>query len=173
MVLMARYPKITDALRVQLARIPASGDYGLEYPPCDVRLKDGRRVSRVYIVPEDRYIRVWGVWPEDDQGKRSVRIEDVAELRESADRLPVSLAAKLYAAGESGMGYCVFTVVFDDGLRLPFVSGNAVDFIEYPPGKGPCNAVDVLPHVGRNEPDLRKAPEYYWCLYSDGGMTNG
>jgi len=76
---MARYPKITADLRAQLALISAAGDFGLEYPPCDVRLKDGRRVFRVYVVPEDRYIKVWGVWPEDDKNKRSVRIDDVAE----------------------------------------------------------------------------------------------
>jgi hypothetical protein len=165
---MPRYPKIAADLRAQLARIPAAGDYGLEYPPCDVRLKDGRRLSHVYVVPEDRYIQVWGVWPEDDEGKRSVQIEEVVEICESADRLPAKLAAKLYAAGESGMGYCIFTVVFDDGSRLPFVSGNAIDFIEYPQGKGPANVVDVIPHEGRNEPDLRKAPDYYWCLYAAG-----
>ena len=165
---MARYPKITADLRAQLARIPAAGDFGLEYPPCDVRLKDGRRMSRVYVVPEDRYIRVWGAWPDDDKGKRSVHIDDVAEISESADRLPVRMAAKLYAAGESGMGYCVFTVLFDDGSRVPFVSGNAVDFIEYPSGKGPANVVDVFPHEGRGQPHLRTAPQYYWCLYSDG-----
>ncbi len=164
---MTRYAKIPAELRAQLARIPAAGGYELEYPPCDVRLKDGRRVSRVYVVPDDLYIKVWGVWPEDDRAKRSIRIEDVAEIRESPDRLPVELAEKLYAAGESGMGYCVFTVVLDDGLRLPVVSGNAVDFIEYPPGKGPANAVDVIPHEGRNAPNLRQAPKYYWCLYSD------
>jgi hypothetical protein len=165
---MARYPKISADLRAQLARVPATGDYGLEYPPCDVRLKDGRRVPHVYVVPEERYIQVWGVWPEDDPGKRSVSIEDVGEITESADRLPPNLAAKLYAAGESGMGYCIFTVVFDDESRLPFVSGNALDFIEYPPGKGPANVVDVVPHEGRNEPSPRKAPEYYWCLYAAG-----
>src|SRR6516225_971588 len=159
---MGRYPKIDAELRAQLARIPAAGDYGLQYSPCDVRLKNGRQVSRVYVVPEDQYIKVWGVWPEDDSGKRSISIDDVTEISESADRLPVKLAAKVYAAGESGMGYCIFTVVLDDGSRLPFVSGNAIDFIEYPDGKGPKNVVDVVPHEGRNEPNLRKAPEYYW-----------
>jgi hypothetical protein len=164
---MARYSKISADLRAELSRIPAVGDFGLEYPPCDVRLKDGRRVSRVYVVPEDPYIKIWGVWPEDDKGKLSVLIDDVVEIRESADRLPASMAAKLYAAGESGMGYCVFTVLFNDGACLPFASGGAVDFIEYPPGKGPANVVDVIPHEGRDEPDLRRAPEFHWCLYSE------
>jgi hypothetical protein len=163
---MARYPKISAALRAELSRIPAVGAFGLEYPPCDVRLKDGRRVSRVYVVPEDRYKVVWGVWPEDDKGKLALSIDDVSEIRESADRLPPSMAAKLYEAGESGMGYCIFTVLFDDGTCLPIASGNAVDFIDYPQGEGPANVVDVIPHEGRGEPDLRSAPKYYWCLYS-------
>jgi hypothetical protein len=131
-------------------------------------LKDGRHVSRVYVVPEDQYIRTWGIWPEDDPGKQFISISEVAEINESADRLPAKLATKLYAAGESGMGYCIFTVVFDDESRLPFLSGNAIDFIEYPPGKGPANVVDVVPYEGRDQPNLRKAPDYFWCLYADG-----
>ncbi len=63
------------------------------------------------------------------------------------------------------MGYTIFTVVFSDGSRQAYVTGNAVDFIRYPGDKGPADVVKVLPHEGRNT-EMVKAPEYYWCLYS-------
>jgi hypothetical protein len=163
----ARYSAISNKLRAQLERIPTSGDGSLAYRPCDVILKDGQRVDRVYVIPEEPYILTWGVWPEDDKGKKSIRIEDVSIVEQSSHRLPASLASKLYKAGESGMGYTIFTVVFDDGSRLAIQTGNAIDFINYPVGKGLQNVIDVLPHVGRDAPDLRSGPEYHWCLYSD------
>jgi hypothetical protein len=47
------------------------------------------------------------------------------------------------------MGYTIFTVVFADGLRQACVTGNAVDFIRYPPGKSPKDVVKVLPARGQ------------------------
>jgi hypothetical protein len=131
-----------------------------------VTLKDGRQRECVYLVEEESYLEVWGVYPEDDAAKSSVRIEDVADLAESPRRLPAELADKLYRSGESGMGYMIFTVAFRDGGRLAVVTGNAVDFIPLPPDKTWTDIEDVLPHVGRDAPDLTKAPDYCWCIYS-------
>ena len=64
------------------------------------------------------------------------------------------------------MGYTVFTVVFKDGTRQAYITGNAVDFVRYPEGKGTEDVARVLPHEGRNAEPIR-APEYYWCLYSE------
>ena len=163
-----RYPKLPAELHSQLAKIPASGDRSIRYRPCDVVLDDGEHVRRVYVQEEQSYITMWGVWPEHDRGKYFIKIERVSRVVESADRLPARFANKLYEAGESGMGYCIFTVLFDDGSRLPVVSGNAIDFIVYPPGKSGDNVTGVLPHEGRNDPALQKAPDYRWCLYSNG-----
>ena len=44
-------------------------------------------------------------------------------------------------------------------------TGNAVDFIQYPHGKGPNDVAAVLPHEGRNAQPVA-APDWYWCLYS-------
>ena len=107
------------------------------------------------------------VWPEDDPGKKSIDIRDVADIKDSPSRLPVQFARKLYEAGESGMGYTVFTVSFSDGSHQAYVTGNAIDFIEYPDGQTPATVVDVLPHVGRADPNQRNGPDYFWCLYSD------
>ena len=103
-----------------------------------------------------------------------MRLEDVASIAESPSRLPARFANELYAAGESGMGYTVFTVVFKTAIpflrrRKTYLSGNAVDFIEYPFGTGPSDVASVLPHVGRRSAALarRARPKYYWCRYSE------
>jgi len=64
-------------------------------------------------------------------------------------------------------GNTIFTVVFANGFRQACVTGNAVDFIRYPPGKSPKDVVAVIPHEGRRDDSLVKAPEWYWCLYSE------
>jgi hypothetical protein len=107
------------------------------------------------------------VYPENDRGKRWIRIEDVAEVQDSPTRLPARFANEIYRNGESGMGYTIFTVKFSDGLRQACVTGNAVDFIRYPLGKGPKDVAAVIPHEGRKDESLVKAPEWYWCLYSE------
>jgi hypothetical protein len=164
---MARYPALPDHIREALNTIPPSGDEELWYYPCRVTLQDGSVRDTVYIEPEMPYLRFWGVYPEDDRGKRSIKIEDVVKVEDSPTRLPARFANQIYKRGESGMGYTIFTVVFSDGERQACVSGNAVDFIRYPHGKGPEDVTAVLPHEGRKAGPV-KGPEWYWCLYSEG-----
>jgi hypothetical protein len=64
------------------------------------------------------------------------------------------------------MGYTIFAVVFSDGSRQACVTGNAVDFVSYPVGKGSGDVTAVHPHEGRNAEPVR-APGWYWCLYSE------
>jgi hypothetical protein len=111
-----------------------------------------------------------GVYPEDDRGKRHIRIEDVLKVEESPTRLPAHFAKEIYKHGESGMGYTIFTVLFSDGSRQACVTGGAVDFVRYPEGKGPEDVIEVLPHKGRNAQPVR-APDWYSCLYSDAEPT--
>jgi hypothetical protein len=159
------YAKLTPGLTAQLRRVPPSRDGRLEYHPCRVTLDDGRIVDCVYIVEAGAYLVKWGVWPEDDPGKRSVPIERVVTIEESPHRLPASLANRLYEAGESGMGYSLFTVEFRDGTEQAYVTGSAVDFIDPPPGLRASDAVRVLPHKGRDR-GPREGPDYTWCLYA-------
>jgi hypothetical protein len=165
-----RYSLLPDHLRRALSVIEPSKDGELIYFPCQATLRNGKAMDTVYIVPERPYIKKWGVYPEDDRGKSWVRIEDVAEVRDSPTRLPARFANELYRHGESGMGYTiftVFTVVFADGEKQDCVTGNAVDFIRYPHGKGPADVVAVIPHEGRRDDSLVKAPQWYWCLHSE------
>jgi hypothetical protein len=127
---MARYRPLPEHIRAGLDGIDPSRDGDLVYHPCRVVLKSGEGFDTVYIVPEKPYLKHWGVYPEDDKGKRWIRIEDVAEVEDSPTRLPARFADELYRNGESGMGYTIFTVVFADGQRQACVTGNAVDFVQ-------------------------------------------
>ena len=106
------------------------------------------------------------IYPQQDHGKRYISVDDVDALAESPRHLPARFANKLYENRESGMGYTIFTVVFADGCRQAYATGNALDFIRYPEGKGRSDVVDVLPHEGRNAEPI-SSPEYYWRLYAD------
>jgi hypothetical protein len=144
---------------------------GLAYYPCLLTMKDGTSMDRVYLASQAPWIKLWGIYPNQDPGKSEVLIADVVSVAESPSRLPAPFANELYKAGESGMGYAVFRVVFKGTIpflhrRKSYVTGNAVDFIDYPLGKGPKDVVSVLPHVGRRVWN-KATPRYYWCLYSE------
>lgn len=162
---LKKAPIISSDLLEQLRRVAPSTDGMMEYRPCLVRLKDSRELDRVYVVEEDAYLSVWGVYPEDDHGKSSVNLNDVASIEDSPTRLPAAIANRIYEAGESGMGYCTFHLVLRDGRALSCVTGNAVDFVNLPPGV----TSDVIVDVRHERVDTRyqycPAADYHWCLY--------
>lgn len=162
---MVKFQPLSKKLFRQLKKIEPSIDGNLTYYPCRVYINGGDILDKVYIVEQNSYFKAWGVYPEDDEGKKEVKIESVIKIEESPTRIPVRFANKLYQAGESGMGYCFFTVVFKDGQEKAYLSGNAIDFFNYPKGKGPKDIIDVIPHKGRDS-DYEETPEYYWCIYS-------
>ena len=141
------------------------------YWPCAVDLADGSTHERVYVQDAQSYISVWGVWPEDDPGKESIDVTRVIRIRKSAARLPPSIARTIYDAGESGMGYTMFKLVFRDGSRQAYVTGNAVDFVRYPAGKSSADVVAVEPHRGREENPYSDPARYAWCLHGRGEST--
>jgi hypothetical protein len=167
----SRYPKLPSHLVEQLRRIPPSFDREITYYPCRVWLNDGTKLDRVYLVAEIPFIKIWGIYPDRDRGKAEVLVSNVASIEDSPTRLPAVFANELYRAGESGMGYSLFTVIFkSDNSSVQssqaYVTGGAVDFIDYPEGKGPKDVVRVLPHIGR-ESNYIHGLNYYWCLYSE------
>jgi hypothetical protein len=114
---MPRYALLPDHIRQAMHSIAPSDGGSIMYYPCRVILKNGASLHTVYIEPEKPYLRVWGIYPEDDRDKRSVCIEDVIKVEDSPVRLPFQFANEIYRNGESGMGYTIFTVVFSDGRR--------------------------------------------------------
>lgn len=159
-------PDLPAKLADQLARVPTSRDGQLDYAPCLVRLNSGEVHRRVHVVRESAFLALWG----NDPNRSMLDVRDVAAIEESPERLPARFANVIYDAHESGMGYFIFTLVLNDGRRLPFLTGNAVDFPSWPAGVGPSDVVGVEPHVGRDElsgadPATRRAVEFHWCLY--------
>src|SRR5579862_9890031 len=114
------YPPLPNRLQQALRTIEPSLYGNLFYYPCDVTLQDGRNIRRVYLVEESAYIRVWGVYPNEDAGKQEVLLSEVLSVRESASRIPARFANELYMHGESGMGYYMFIVTFTGGARQMF-----------------------------------------------------
>lgn len=161
------YSPLLPHIREALKNIEPSRYGELIYHPCRAVLKSGEACDSVYIVSEKPYLKYWGVYPENDPGKRWIRIEDIAEVKESTIRLPAQFANEIYRNGESGMRYTIFTVVFADGMRQAYATGNAVDFIRYPIGKGPKDVAAVIPHEGIRDDSLANSPEWYWCLFSE------
>lgn len=168
---------ISKELLAQLMRVPASTNGYMEYRPCLVEFDDGSWFPRVYVVEVGAYMKVWGVLPGDDPAKQSFQIERVKRIEDSPERLTAEHANAIYKAGESGMGYVIFTIVLKDGRRLPYVTGNAVDFPNWPTGVTPAMVASVESHHGReyfrNHPpqaDERSA-DYAWCLYTIGRLT--
>lgn len=159
------FPKLTVEQEQQLAKITPSQDSNISYYPCQVQLKDGSMLSNVYLVEATSYLQTWGVIPDADKGKQSVRIEDVVAIYESPNRLPAHLANKIYEGGESGMGYCIFKIVYDNHSTLDILTGNAVDFVPSATGLSTKNIKDVLPHQGSREKYARGLI-YHWCLYN-------
>ena len=126
--------RLPEHLGEQLKRVPKSSDGYCVYAPCRVTLKRGEVLDRVYIVEAADFRRMWG------HTRDTVDVAEIEQIEDSPFRLPARWANKLYEAGESGMGYTLFTARLRDGSALPFFVGNAVDFPNWPPGTGPADA---------------------------------
>jgi hypothetical protein len=156
--------EIDSELLKKVLTIPPSVSAKLHYYPCQVHTKSGHIHPCVYIVELRQFNTRWSV---SSNIQREVKIEDVNIIFESPHRLPAEMATKLYLEGESGMGYTILKVLFKDGSSQTYQTGNAVDFIDYPEGKGPGDVKDVVPHEGRHAPALKNGRKYAWCLYSE------
>jgi len=161
-----RYPELPPKLLSQFDAIEPSFDGIVHYYPCRVRLRSNLWENCVYLAESSEYIRAWGVWPDEDQGKLEVKIEEVEEIQESPLRLPLRFARVLYKAGESGMGYTLFALRYEDSSVSYHLAGNAIDFIALPDGKSIKNVATVLPHHGRDQTNLVRSPKYSWCLFT-------
>lgn len=167
---MNHYARLPKHLENALSKVEPSWNGTLAYFPCRVVLTNGDVIDTAYIESEQPFLRLWGAHPEKPW---SINVEDIAEAADSPSRLPARFATELYRAGESGMGYAIFTVVYADGLREAWGGGNTVDFIRYPPGRGPDDVAKVIPHEGRADPNIMTRPRAHVCLYSASALGSG
>ncbi|NYF09769.1 hypothetical protein HDC94_000925 [Leifsonia sp. AK011] len=164
-------PTLTPELAEQLSRVSTSHDRSVVYAPCLVRLKSGEVLPRVYLVEESTFLEYWG----EEQRRPVLDPNEIESIEESPMRMPAALATQIYNAHESGMGYFIFTVRLRNGSSVPFLTGNAVDFPDWPEGIQPSDAVAVEPHVGREHFQTaeggQRSAKYVWCLYSHDLLT--
>ncbi len=105
------YPPLSLELAAQLDSISITTHTGVTYRPCRVSLLDGKFLDCVFLVDAQEYIKVWGMWPDQDEDKGEVLIGDVVRIEPSPYCLPARFAQRLYDAGESGMGHVQFEIV--------------------------------------------------------------
>ena len=125
--------------------------------PCRLVLRDGTVVPRAICLEDHRgFTADWWIHP-----------GNVARVEETFERMPASLASKIYAAGESGMGYQIFLMKYDDGTSQVFVTGNKIDFPDYPFEYDSRRVADVFPHQGRDQSKkgFRRERDFQWCFY--------
>jgi hypothetical protein len=123
----------------QLQRIEPSRDRTGRIYPCRLVLSDTSVIERALLIEEAHGL----------EGK-GVALDDIALIEESPWRLPPGLANTLYDAGESGMGYAVFTMKLRDGRVIASYSGGALmDYPGLPPNVRGSDVVAVCPHTGR------------------------
>ena len=128
-----------------------------KHRPCRLILKDGTVIPRAICVEDHRGFTTDG-W---------IHPSAVERVEPSRERMPASLASRIYTAGESGMGYQLFRLRFADGASQVFVTGNVVDFPDYPDGYDCEDAEEVFPHEGRKESRFgyRQSRGCQWCFY--------
>jgi hypothetical protein len=146
--------ELTAALRA----IEPSRCYAEVLRPCTLILRDGSTVVRALASEEARGFQTDG-W---------IHPDEVAEVRLCRYRMPAHLASRLYAAGESGMGYEIFTLDLRSGQSLVFVTGNLVDFPDLPEGVTTDDILDVHPHEGRERSQregYRGSAKFRWLYF--------
>ena len=161
---MKHYPQLAKKLREQLAHVEPILINGIKYFPCSVYTVNGQFLPCVYIVEADGYFKHWGIWPEDDHAKYSIPLGEVSSIADSPNRLPAKFAARIYKAGESGMGYHSFSIKFNNGFEQKYIGGGAIDFINYPKELNQNDIKDITLYSGTLG-ELLSSPTYYWCLY--------
>lgn len=164
------YPDLSDQLREQLDSVPSiyAPDWQREMRPCSVTLKNGDMLPRVYFV-EASELKYVAKWPTKSDDPLLVTADEIAAIADSPVRTPARIANQLYEWGESGMGWTVFTLQFNDRSEQVYVVGQKYDFLQYPPGKSPADINEVFPGKGRDRRDdpstLGSVLDVNECIY--------
>jgi hypothetical protein len=160
-------PKLPPLMKRQLDAIEPSRDGAVNRFPCDVQLKTGEQIDCVYFISLKDYVKLWRFYPDRGRDKGFIDLDEIASIGESRFRLPAKFANILNASGESGMGYCIFTVVFKSGVHQAYITGDAgADFVRYPDGLSKEDVLDVWPNSGRDTAYIQGS-KYSWCVFSE------
>lgn len=162
------YPKLNPKLKNDLTSIPPIEDEGLVYYPCDVELSNGELINNVVLVKADEFINLWGNWPDEDNAKNEIKIDDVVSILKAQNRLPKHVEIKLSNIHETRMGGVDFRLILTDGREEPVCTGGFKYFLKLKNGLSLADIKDIRA-VDRSEivfePEIRDA-KYYWCLFS-------
>ena len=117
----------------------------------------------MYFLEENDFLKLWGKTPETDFEHKHVAVGDISAIEESRFRLPAKFANEVYRAGESGMGWFDFTLVFTRWCWRNYMVGSFIDFLEYPLWFGPKDVRAVV--LYRRKLKDRGALDTYWCVF--------
>ena len=128
---------------------------------------DGDVDCGVHIEPSDNLVRLGAVREitEEQTLQAFVKVEDVAAIDQSVEQTPLNVYRKIREAGETGMGYYIFSLRLSDGRSLKCFSGGGFEFLRLPSGVAPHMIQDVTPCV-RDASDVEcRDAETSMCLY--------
>ena len=75
-------------------------------------------------------------------------VDAITAIKNSPDRLPKHITEQIYLAGETRMGYYLFSLEFLDRTKTAYVSTSGrVDFLEIPNGYLFDDIINVHPHT--------------------------
>ena len=117
----------------KIETVERSVDRKMKYRPCLVTLRNCRTVDLVYVQEVGDYSMLLGRVANGRRAQADCRFSRRRGGYRSPSRFPAGIANRIYRAGESGMGYYVFTLVFGDRSEVPCFTGDAVDFVKLPP----------------------------------------
>lgn len=132
------------------------------YRPAGVLTRDGVKLPRVCFLSANTYLDLWG----PDPRREYLLPSQVRSVWPSPFQLPPKLAEKVYAHGESGMGFVVFRLVMSDGQAFDFMAGGLAEFVELPAGYGFEDIRELRFPTDWDEFTLRRTPSFRWCLYT-------
>lgn len=144
---------------------PSEFEPGARLYPCSARLTDGTVSECVYFITADTARRLFGpAGIEAVSGRHRIAVEEVSNVFVSPARLPAKFANQIYQAGETHYGCFTFTLVFSRWRREEYSVGGFIDFLPFPPGRGPSDVKEVFHHTRSIR--ASRVPEYRWCVYS-------
>lgn len=119
----------------------AAIESGVWGTPCAVELGDGQ-ILDVSLAWENKRFGDAGEW---------VNPRNIVKVSDCLKRMPARFAHLIHDAGESGMGYHVYTVDLKDGSSFVHIAENlAIDLVDLPSGYMPKDIIAVRPHMGRD-----------------------